>query len=163
MATDSPAPAAGASADFDLQALLRAQGATTLADIQEIPKQTLELCYRIGYNAFNAGDAASANRMFAFLANFDHLEPKYWLGLGASLQRLGRFDDAAVSYTTAATLAGGDTTALLHAADCLLSFGERDQAGNLLRLVLKLSGDDPTQAGSHERAEGLLALLDGSS
>ncbi len=159
MATDQPKNAA---TTFDFQAALRAAG-TSLAQIQGVPKETLELCYRIGYNAFNAGDAQSAYKMFLFLCHFDHLEPKYWFGLGASLQRLGRFDDAALIYGTASVMSGGDTTALLHAADCWLSAGERDSARGLLEQVLELSGGDASRAASRERAAGLLALLDQTS
>lgn len=144
---------------IDFQALLRAQG-TTLAQLQGVPSETLDLCYRIGYNAFSAGDTERAHKMFLFLATYDHVEPKYWLGLGAVLQRTGRFDDAAVAYATSSTMAGGDPTALLHSADCWLSAGEQETARGLLLMVIDLCAGDPARAAPRERAEGLLQLLD---
>lgn len=141
------------------QQMLR-DGATTLAQIKGITPQSIALCYRFGYQAYQAGDYGRALRFFSFLAQFDHVESKHWLGLGATLQKLRRFDAAALAFSMASFVAGGDPTALLHAADCRLSAGERAEVRVLLEQVVSLSALQPGADVVRSRAQGLLELLD---
>jgi type III secretion system low calcium response chaperone LcrH/SycD len=143
----------------ELAAQLRAQG-TTLAESQGMNPATLEQAYRVGYNAYNAGDNAAALKMFRFLVAFDHLNPRNWLGLAATLQRLGRFEDAALNYSMVSILTFGDPDALTHAAECWLHAGDRDMARALLGQAVDLGNADRARwAAAIGRAEALSGLL----
>jgi len=144
--------------DRAFQRMLR-DSATTLAQIKDLSPQSIALCYRFGYQAYQAGDYDRALRFFSFLAQFDHVEAKHWFGLGATLQKLRRFDAAALAFSMAALISGGNPTALLHAADCRLSAGERSEVPVLLKQVVALSDLQPEADAVRARAQGLLELL----
>lgn len=128
-------------------------------DAHGISDTEMETVYAVGYNLYNAGKYQEAEDIFRFLCFFDHMEPKYWMGLGAVWQMMGRYEKAVDAYSYATLLDIDDPRPALHAADCYLMLNNKEAAESALSATLEFSGDDPAKKPYRERAEALLEMI----
>ncbi len=99
----------------------------TLADVRGYTDDEMEAVYRFAHNAYEQRKYDDAAKLFHFLAENDHTESRFWMGLGASLQMTGGHEEALAAYGVAALLDATNPRPPLHAAECYLAL--RDLEG----------------------------------
>lgn len=140
-------------------------GASTVAQMRGITPEELEAAYALAYDYYRTGRFDDAETLFRFLTVFDHLNEKYWLGLGAVFQVKKAFDQAVKAYAyVAAILNIKNADASYHAAECYLALGDRESARSAIEHV-KLYADIKTEKGRALKAKALKMekVLDGKS
>ena len=100
----------------------------TLKDIRGLTAEHMEAVYSVAYNLYEQGKYEDAHDMFSFLGLYDHLEKKYWVGLGACRQMMKRYDGAIEAYSMASMLDVDNPEMPLHAAECHLALGNLEGA-----------------------------------
>jgi len=135
----------------------------TLGELKGLSSEDMEVVYNVAYSTYAGENYEQAHKIFKFLCYFDHLEKKYWLGLGASRQMLKLYEQAIEAYTYAMLLDSNDPQPPLLAADCHIALGNRDAAISGLTAALEWSGDRPEYQSIRERATALLEVLNASA
>ncbi len=135
----------------------------TLKDMKGLTDENMEAIYGVAYQFYNSGNFEQAVKVFQFLCYFDHLEKKFWMGLGATRQMLKKYSEAIDAYSFAALLDVNDPRPPLQAADCHMALGNRDAAISGLTAAIEWSGDNPQYQTVKERATALLELLNQSA
>jgi tetratricopeptide (TPR) repeat protein len=87
----------------------------------------------------------------------NYAENRFWMGLGATQQMLGRYEDAVEAFAFATFLDIDDPKPQLQAGYCLMQFGYYEEARSALEGVLLTDNLDPTAA---IQAEALLARVE---
>ena len=128
-----------------------------LKDAHGLTDEEMEAIYGVAYNLYESGKYEDALQVFKFLCFFDHLEKKYWMGLGAVNQMLKKYDDANNAYSMAAMLDIDDPTPAMHAANCLLLAGKKKEAESALNFVKEMAPKE--QQHLRDRAESILDLM----
>lgn len=119
---------------------------TTVRDLKGISTGEMEAIYSLGFNFYNTGRIDEAEKVFKFLVLFDHMCPKYWIGMGAVQQVKRDFSAAVTSYAFASFLDLSDPKPQLHAAECYLALGDRENALSALT-ALKQFAPTETERG----------------
>lgn len=135
------------------------EGKTDLATIRGLTTRDLEAVYTLGHGFFGSGDYASALSMFQFLTLHRQVEARYWFGLAASLQMLGRHALAVQSYAVCAMFNLDDPQVPLRAGECFLALGDKVNARSALEAVLVVAGENPRHAAHAARARLILGNL----
>ena len=138
------------------------QNGKTLKDIKGLTTENMEAIYSAAYSAYNVGNLDQAHKVFQFLCYFDHLEHKYWMGLGATRQMLKDFSGAVDAYSMAGMLNINDPRAPFQAANCHMALGNRDAAISGLTAAAEFSGSKPEWVTVKSQAEAMLGLLQAS-
>lgn len=128
-------------------------------DLWGITSQEMEAVYGLGYQTYAAGGYEQALKIFRFLCYYDHLNFKYWLGLGGCCQMLGRYKAAVEAYTLAMLLDSDDPRPPLRAAQCHIALGNRDAAISGLTAALEWAGDQPEHRQARDQADELMRQL----
>ena len=98
--------------------------ALTLRDLKGIEDAEVEALYASAYHYTQAGQLADALTLFKGLVALDHLDARFWLGLGCVQQRMGDVEAAVRSYATASLLDLHDPRPQLAAAQCYLKLNQ---------------------------------------
>ena len=109
-----------------------ASGFATMRELKGITKEEMEAVYSVGFNMYRTGRYDDAEKIFRFLVLFDHLEPKYWMGVGAIQQVRKDYRGAVASYGYASFLDLSNPKPQLHAAECFLALGDKPSAASAL-------------------------------
>jgi len=134
-----------------------AQG-TSLGTIRGLSPEHMEAIYSVAYNLYKNGRYEDALKVFKFLCLHDHLQGKFWMGLGATQQMLKQFKQAGTTYGYAYMLDSDNPQIPLHAADCFLADGNLPHAESALNLVIELTQNRPQHNAVRERAQVLLNI-----
>ena len=129
-----------------------ATGFATMRELKGITKAEMEAVYSVGFNMYRTGRYDDAEKIFRFLVLFDHLEPKYWMGVGAIQQVRKDYQGAIASYGYASFLDLQNPKPQLHAAECFLAMGDKVNAASALIALDKYCPAD-TQIGREYRAK----------
>ena len=129
-----------------------ATGFATMRELKGITKAEMEAVYSVGFNMYRTGRYDDAEKIFRFLVLFDHLEPKYWMGVGAIQQVRKDYQGAIASYGYASFLDLQNPKPQLHAAECFLAMGDKVNAASALVALDKYCPAD-TQIGREYRAK----------
>ena len=100
----------------------------TVRELKGITDAEMEAIYSMGFSFYNTGRYDDAEKVFRFLVLFDHLNPKYWIGLGAVQQVKKLYGDAITSYGYASFLDLDNPKPQYFAAECFLALGDKDNA-----------------------------------
>lgn len=125
---------------------------TTVRDLKGITDGEMEAVYSLGFNFYNTGRIEDAEKVFKFLVLFDHMNPKYWTGMGAVQQVKREYEAAVTSYGFASFLDLENPKPQFHAAECYLAMGDRTNALSALAALAKFAPD--TEEGRAYRAKG---------
>ncbi|MCY3622469.1 MAG: SycD/LcrH family type III secretion system chaperone [Gammaproteobacteria bacterium] len=173
MVTATTPPASGPDADAAaaLEGLTDGQLATveelarrclgsgaTLADVRGYTDDEMEAVYAFAHNAYRQGKYDDAAKLFYFLAENDHTDSRFWMGLGACLHMTGGHDQALAAYAVAAVLDATNPEPPLCAAECYLATGALDGARKALDAV-RLICDEAVAPEAHGRVLGRVAVL----
>jgi type III secretion system low calcium response chaperone LcrH/SycD len=108
---------------------------STLKQMRGITNAELEAVYTLAFGYYRTGKFDEALKLFQFLVMFDHLNAKYWMGLGAVQQVMKDFQNAAVSYGYSSFLKLDNPKPQLHAAECFLAMGDKRNAASSLEAL----------------------------
>jgi len=150
--------------DEQLQALVDrflTQG-ETLKSIKGLSDPEMEAIYSVAYHMFQHGQFEKAESVFRFLCFFDHLEHKYWLGLGACRKAGKDFTGAIDAFGLAGLLDVNDPRPAMESAECHLQLGNRPQAISALNAALTFGADRPEFTALRERAQMVLQFATAS-
>ena len=125
---------------------------TTMKQLKGVTNDELEAVYSLAFGYYQTGKYEEAHKLFQFLVLFDHLNAKYWFGLGAAQQALKDFQNAVVSYGYCSFLKLDNPKPQLHAAECFLALGDKRSAASALEALDAYSPKD-TEIGREYRAK----------
>jgi len=131
----------------------------TLKSAYGLEDEHLEAVYAIAYGKYNSGKYEDSHSLFQFLCQLDHMERKYWMGLGAARQMLGRYEGAVDAYGMAAQFGIEEPEPPMRAAECHLALGDREAARSGFQYVVDCAGEGAEHQALKRRAQGRLAML----
>ncbi len=124
----------------------------TLKQLKGVTNAELEAVYSLAFGYYQTGKFNEALKLFQFLVLFDHLNKKYWMGLGAVQQVLKDYQNAVVSYGYCSFLDLENPKPQLHAAECFLALGDKRSAASALYALNEYCPTD-TDIGREYRAK----------
>ena len=124
----------------------------TIKELRGISNNELEAVYSLAFNYYRTGKFDEAEKLFNFLALFDHLNQKYWIGVGAVRQVKKDFSGAVQAYGYASFLDLANPKPQLHAAECFLAMGDKRNAASSLEALDQYCPKD-TDLGREYRAK----------
>ena len=125
---------------------------STLKQLKGISNEELEAVYSLAFGYYRTGKYEEALKLFQFLVLFDHLNAKFWMGLGAVQQVLKDYQNAVVSYGYCSFLKLDNPKPQLHAAECFLAMGDKRNAASSLEALNEYCPTD-TDVGREYRAK----------
>jgi len=132
----------------------------TMREILEISPLQMENLYALAYNKYQKGEYSLAADFFRYLLILDEDSYKYTLGLAASLQKNGEFEQAAHIYLLANYKNPKDPVPNFHGGLCFLETGERGLAHVSLKTAIYLAGSKKKYHELKERANLLVKKLE---
>jgi type III secretion system low calcium response chaperone LcrH/SycD len=127
----------------------------TFKELKGISDEELEAVYAVAHNLFTTGRHEDAENAFRLLCFLDHLNKKFWLGLGACRRARKDYRGAIDAFGLAGVLDLHDARAALQSGECHILLGNKSAAMSAYNAVLKYS----TDAASRTRAEMMLKTL----
>ena len=124
----------------------------TMKQLKGVSNEELEAVYSLAYGYYRTGKYDEALKLFQFLVLFDHLNAKFWMGLGAAQQVLKDYQNAVVSYGYCSFLKLDNPKPQLHAAECFLAMGDKRNAASSLEALNEYCPKD-TDIGREYRAK----------
>ena len=136
------------------------RGELVLKDIKGLTDRNMEAVYNLAYNAYGRSNFDQAEDLFKFLCVYDHMEKKYWIGLGATRQNKRQYEGAIEAFAYAALLDNEDPRPPMQAADCHIALGNKDEAISALQAAIEFAGANPEYAAIKSRATAVLELVE---
>ncbi len=93
--------------------------------------------YTAAYTFYEAGEYAKASDIFTKLSIEQPMNADVWQGLASSKQMEGKYLEALYGWAFTSLLAPQDPEAHFHAAECLVSLNQKDEALKALDLSLQ--------------------------
>ena len=124
----------------------------TLKQLKGVTNDELEAVYTLAFGYYRTGKYDEALKLFQFLVLFDHLNAKYWMGLGAVQQALKDYQNAVMAYGYCSFLKLDNPKPQLHAAECFLAIGDKRNAASSLEALEEYCPKD-TDIGREYRAK----------
>lgn len=133
----------------------------TLRQQRGVSNEEMDAVYALAHGYYRAGRLDEAEQAFLFLCLFEHLESKYWIGLGAVQQMKHDYAKALASYSYASVIDFRNPRALYYGTECHLALGHLDDAQETLSALLAVCPAD-TEEGQkwRARAEQLQAQVE---
>jgi len=125
---------------------------STLKQLKGVSNEELEAVYSLAFGYYRTGKYDEASKLFQFLVLFDHLNAKFWFGLGAVQQALKDYQGAVSSYGYCSFLKLDNPKPQLHAAECFLALGDKRNAASTLEALNEFCPRD-TDVGREYRAK----------
>lgn len=125
---------------------------STIKELKGIKNEELEAVYSLAFNFYRSGKYDEAGKLFDFLALFDHLNQKFWMGVGAVRQVKKDYAGAVQAYGYASFLDLKNPKPQIHAAECFLAMGDKRNAASSLEALDAFCPKD-TELGREYRAK----------
>ena len=107
----------------------------TLKQVKGVTNGELEAVYSLAFGYYRTGKYDEALKLFQFLVLFDHLNAKFWFGLGATQQAVKDYQGAVASYGYCSFLNLENPKPQFHAAECFLAIGDKRNAASALEAL----------------------------
>ena len=107
----------------------------TLKQAKGVTNGELEAVYSLAFGYYRTGKYDEALKLFQFLVLFDHLNAKFWFGLGATQQAIKDYQGAVASYGYCSFLNLENPKPQFHAAECFLAIGDKRNAASALEAL----------------------------
>ncbi len=114
--------------------------------------------YAAAYASYEAGDYEKALELFLALTQSAPFDKAHWKGLASTQQMLSDYEAALHAWSIAALLNEQDPWVHFHAAECLLSLGDRHQASKALMMSESRLDTDPSHAELRNKIELLKTI-----
>ena len=115
--------------------------------------------YEQACSDLKGGHLQEAKAQFQYLASKVPLEPRFYFGLGLTLQQLGHMEQALRQFTICVHLDPADAAATYRLGESLQMLGETDDARAMLNDALKLCGLPETDPQLRALVEARLQTL----
>jgi type III secretion system low calcium response chaperone LcrH/SycD len=132
----------------------------TLKDMNNLTDRDMEVIYSLGLNFYKSAKYDKARSMFQFLCFYDHTNPKWWNGLGATQQMLKDYERAINAFAYATLLDVENPQPQLQAGYCLMALQKYEEAVSALEGAIITCGNDASFATFKTQAETLLATAE---
>jgi len=129
----------------------------TLAHVRGISDDEIESLYAQAYQNFQSGKHQQAEGYFRLLCLFDHVNKKNWIGLGACLQALTRYEEAVDVYSHLRFIDLSDPEPPFYRACCRIALGDYQSAQ--ADLLLCMNGSDEQSNSLYGQAQQLHQIL----
>ena len=96
-----------------------------------------EEIYKTAYLAYEEGQYSQAADLFAYLIALSPSQYDFWKGFAASEQMNQHYESALRGWVFAALLSPEDPLPHVHAAQCLISLNQKEDAAKAIHLALK--------------------------
>jgi type III secretion system low calcium response chaperone LcrH/SycD len=93
-----------------------------------MPQEEQEMLYSSGYGLYEAGNYEEATHLFTRLVLADPFMETYWRGLASCHQMTRNYEKALYAWALSSLLQEQDPWPHFHAAECLLSLNEKEEA-----------------------------------
>jgi len=134
-----------------------------LADLngQDSEKTDAQLAaaYAYAYGLYQQKRYGEAGFVFAFLTLQDHLDIRYWNGLGGAQQMQKQYKEAIDSYGMVVMYDLGNPLPCYRIAECLMALGEYDDAELVLKSVVEFANTDSEAHTSIKRRVASVSVL----
>ncbi len=118
----------------------------TTIPVNPLTDPEVEQFYAYGFAQYGTGNWSEAADVFRVLCTRRPLEPRFWFGLGATLQSAENYSDALHAWAMAALLRSNDPFPHFHAAECYFSLEDKNEGAKALKQVtLRIEKEDPLQ------------------
>ena len=124
----------------------------TLKQVKGVTNGELEAVYSLAFGYYRTGKYDEALKLFQFLVLFDHLNAKFWFGLGATQQAIKDYQSAVASYGYCSFLNLENPKPQYHAAECFLAIGDKRNAASSLEALNEYCPNN-TDVGREYRAK----------
>ena len=124
----------------------------TLKQVKGVTNGELEAVYSLAFGYYRTGKYDEALKLFQFLVLFDHLNAKFWFGLGATQQAVKDYQGAVASYGYCSFLNLENPKPQYHAAECFLAIGDKRNAASSLEALNEYCPNN-TDVGREYRAK----------
>lgn len=148
----------GPSSDFQKDILQYFSECGVFQDLMEVDDKFMLSLYALAHQAYQNNKYHEASKMFSVLCMLNHLERKYWLGLGATLQMQKKYFPALECYGIAVLLHYKEPDAHLYTAECMLAIGKKDEVKPILQGAIELC-TQKEHTPIKEKAKNLLSIL----
>lgn len=136
----------------------------TLSELRGLGENDMEAIYGLGFNLYTHARYEEAEKIFAFLCIYNHLEKRFWKGLAASRQMWGRHLAAADAYGYMAICDLDDPEPHFQAARCLIAANEKKRAVSALDAAIEIAEktNTPSYKTLAEQAAQLKKIIVGN-
>lgn len=118
------------------------KGKATMRETRNISHEAMESIYDIAHDFYTRRKYQDAEKSFELLCLYDHINPKYWQGLGYSRQMLKKYKEAAAALGYASLYLDEYNPELhLGLAECLIMSDNADAAKACLQELLEKDVD----------------------
>jgi len=131
----------------------------TFQEFNNISKDTMEASYNVAYNLYEGGKHEDAVKVFKFLCFFNHMEKKYFLGLGACYLAQKNYTEGVATFFHLMNLDYTDPRGLFYMAECFLGLDDVESAKPIYKAVVVIASKDDKWNDIKQGAEGLLVNL----
>jgi type III secretion system low calcium response chaperone LcrH/SycD len=122
---------------------------------ESLSSQEQEELYALAYTLYNQGNYPHAGQFFKRLVLCNPFAENYWRGLASSQQMQKEYLNAVHAWATLALLVDQDPLPHFHAAECLFSLEEKEEALRALEAAESLLAP----ADAHQELRKKIALL----
>jgi len=134
-------------------------GGNTLAEIQGISPNNLNVVYSAAFANYNNGNYSNARTLFHFLCMFDQMDIKNWIGFAATCQMQKDYKVATTAYTIASMLDMSNLTCAFHISECKLAMGLREEAIDGFTFISEIQSTSPNDLALQAKAAAMLELI----
>ena len=134
-----------------------------ISAIRGYSKDEMEAVYNVAYNLYQQQKYQDAKILFLFLTVHEHMDSRFWLGLGGCCQRLGEYKNAIEAYSYAALIEIDDPVFAFHACECYMALEDWENARKAIDAVTTLAelmADKADHTELVKRTEALSQIVD---
>jgi type III secretion system low calcium response chaperone LcrH/SycD len=114
-------------------------------DVKRLEGRDQVAVYAAAYTHYQTGDYLQAGDLFTQLIFSNPFQEKFWRGLAAARQLENKYEEALHAWGLVALLQESDPISHFHAAECLVSLGNKEEALKALNHAQELAADDALQ------------------
>jgi type III secretion system low calcium response chaperone LcrH/SycD len=132
----------------------------SLKDIRGLSDTDMEVLYSMAHTLYTGGKYEKATAVFRFLCLFDHMNFKWWMGLGASQQMQKQYEEALKAYAYATMLDVMNPKPQFHAGYCLLALEMYEEAAAAFEATIAAANGEDEFKAVEIQAEALLKVAE---
>ncbi|MDN3504177.1 MAG: tetratricopeptide repeat protein [Rhabdochlamydiaceae bacterium] len=120
---------------------------------KDVTQEDAQIFYSFAHQLYQTGEYEKAEPIFRKLCISRPLEARNWMGLAASLQEQAKYDIAVVAWSMVCFMQNDYAKAHFHAAECLVSLNNLDDAQSALNACKEHAKNDESLLNRIEALE----------
>lgn len=129
-------------------------------DAMGLSDQTIEAIYAHAYRLYQSAKYKNAGYIFHILQSLNPRDPRFYLGMGACLHRLGNYETASFMYQVAGDVDVENPMPYYYCSDCRIKMGHFKRAVFLLKEVVKRTLNKPEFEAIRDRSLMTISSLE---